>query len=294
MSSTPSGSDAPESEPAQPWTAPPPVPKPGVIPLRPLSFTDIMGGAFATFQRYPKLLLGAALVVIGVPNVLAFVASWWMVSNVDQSLFHTGLTDTQAAEAFRSLFWISVIGAVLAVAVLVVSQVVLAGFTTIVVSRAVLGKPVAAGEVWQRLRARMLPLDGVTILYGICLVTGLVLCILPGIWIGVRKAFQRSKALLRDAWWQTFGVLVVTAIMTWVASAIVQLPVSIVGLNDSIAFLRTGRQELSFGTSLLATAARIVADTVAYPFSAAVIVLLYIDRRIVRERLGLQLIEASA
>jgi hypothetical protein len=51
MGSTPPGSDAPESEPAQPWTAPPLVPKPGVIPLRPLSFTDIMGGAFATFQR---------------------------------------------------------------------------------------------------------------------------------------------------------------------------------------------------------------------------------------------------
>jgi hypothetical protein len=140
----------------------------------------------------------------------------------------------------------------------------------------------------------MLPLVGVTILYGICLVTGLVLCILPGIGIGVRKAFQRSKALLRDAWWQTFGVLVVTAIMTWVVSAIVQLPVPIVGLNDSIAFLRTGRQELSFGTSLPATAARIVADTVAYPFGAAVIMLLYIDRRIVRERLDLQLVEAAA
>ena len=42
------------------WTPPP---KPGLIPLRPLSLGDILGGAFQVLRRNPKPTFGFALVM---------------------------------------------------------------------------------------------------------------------------------------------------------------------------------------------------------------------------------------
>jgi hypothetical protein len=306
MSSTPLGPNAPEPQPA-----PPQAPQPGVIPLRPLSFSEIIGGAFATLRRYPKVLFGTALVAVGVPNVVSYLVSWVMLLGIDPAVFQPGVPNAQRAAAPVAILVASLVGAVLAIMVLLAAEVVIAGFTTIVVSQAVLGKDITVGEAWERLRARMWPLVGVTVLYIICVFAGTILCLVPGVWVGVLfalatpalvleqvgvgQAFQRSKVLMRDAWWQTFGILVVTWLVVSAFSLIIQLPLSFAGSATSFLTLDAGTpQSPSLGMMLVALAAEIFVGTVTYPFIAAVTALLYIDRRIVRERLDLQLAEAAA
>src|SRR5690606_25025287 len=63
--------------PAQGWTPPP---KPGLIPLRPLQFSEILGASFRTLRRNPKPTYGAALIVYGVTviatAVIAGLVTW--------------------------------------------------------------------------------------------------------------------------------------------------------------------------------------------------------------------------
>ena len=48
-------------------------PKPGVVPLRPLMFGEIMDGSFQTIRRNPKAMLGAGLLAQALGAVVAGV-----------------------------------------------------------------------------------------------------------------------------------------------------------------------------------------------------------------------------
>ena len=51
----------------------PPALKPGVIPLRPLSLSDIFNGAFAYIRTNPKATLGLTTIVVIAPSSSALV-----------------------------------------------------------------------------------------------------------------------------------------------------------------------------------------------------------------------------
>src|SRR6266700_7483461 len=57
-----------------PW--PPPAPKPGVIPLRPVSMGEILDGSIATIRRNPKATLGfTAVVMVASTAITTFLAA---------------------------------------------------------------------------------------------------------------------------------------------------------------------------------------------------------------------------
>jgi hypothetical protein len=186
----------------------------------------------------------------------------------------------------------------------VLGQVFLTGLTTLVVSRAVIGKPITLPEVWAELRPNLLRLLGVSVLFGLAVLVGIVLCVLPGIWVGVLfsfampavvlerlgvgQAFQRSRALVRDAWWSTFGILAAAFGIGWVVNLVFSLPFAGYG---SVAAGDLG----AFSTSqyLLSSGASFLSGVLTYPFISVVIALVYIDRRIITERLDVQLAQAA-
>ena len=106
---------------------------------------------------------------------------------------------------------------------LVLGTVSLSGFITVIVGHAVLGKSVTFAQAWDEFKPRLLPLLGATLLSDLVFTVGLILCIVPGVWLGVLfalvtpalvlercgvgTAFRRSKKLVDGAWWRTFGIL---------------------------------------------------------------------------------------
>src|SRR5689334_11680244 len=51
----------------------PPAIKPGVIPLRPLTLTDILNGAFSYIRTNPKATLGLTTVVVVIAQLIGLV-----------------------------------------------------------------------------------------------------------------------------------------------------------------------------------------------------------------------------
>jgi hypothetical protein len=106
---------------------------------------------------------------------------------------------------------------------------------------------------------------------------------------GVIAALRRSAEVVRGRWWRTFGVLVLAQVIAVLAGFLV-LPMPFAVLERILL----GFDSAPTGWALLGLVAigavgRSVAGTLANPFNAGVIAMLYADRRMRREAFDLEL-----
>ena len=109
---------------------------------------------------------------------------------------------------------------------------------------------------------------------------------------GVGTAFTRSRVLVTGAWWRTFGILVLAAVISWVISWIISLPFGLLGAASN-GFSAEPTAALSAGSMVLSTIGAIIASTITLPFSSAVNVLIYVDRRMRAEGMDIELQRAA-
>jgi hypothetical protein len=130
----------------------------------------------------------------------------------------------------------------------------------------------------------------VSVLVGLATVGGLILFVIPGIYIGVRlavsiealvvegrrgtKAMGRSWELVGGHWWHAFGTLLVAWLVIGVINAVITLPFS-----DTSWFVQ----------GLVAA----VATVVTLPYGVLVGVLLYLDLRARKESLTLEALRSD-
>ena len=162
------------------WAAP--KVKPGVIPLRPLGVGEILDGAVTTIRKNLGAMLGLSVAVAAIIQLGGLYFNWSLFNSLGQmaDLPATATTDQvlgvmgdalSASLVYYGLDWLG--------------RTLLTGILTVVVSRAVLGEHMAAGEAWRRARPRLLRVLGVTIVYTLLalaplLVAGLVTVALAG------------------------------------------------------------------------------------------------------------------
>jgi hypothetical protein len=326
MSETP-GWSSPDQQPNQPnqpqqppqpppgyYAPPPPGPqptiKPGVIPLRPLGVGEIVDGAITTMRRYPKLIIGAAAVVAAVTQIVGLLVQLPFLDDLNAvvALDPNTVTREQAINQFTDVIFGFLGGAFVSILLVTLGTVFLSGFITVIVGHAVLGKPVTFAQAWEEFKPRLLPLLGATLLATLLIAVGVVLCIVPGIWLGVlfalvtpalvlercgiSTAFGRSRALVNGAWWRTFGILLLTAVIGWVISSIISIPFTLMG-SASTGFSGDPTAALSVGSLILTTIGAIIASTITLPFTSAVTVLVYVDRRMRSEGMDIELQRAA-
>ncbi|MEU2078382.1 oxidoreductase [Streptomyces sp. NPDC013489] len=160
------------------YPPPPPPPKPGVIPLAPLSFSTILTGAFTTFGRYWKPLLGVgaaaylgALLVVGAAIGVALLA----VGDGFPAVFDLPAGQEPRWDDVRPL--IIAFGCVwlVAMAVFVGASALVAAACPAVVQEAVLGRPLSFGALWRRSWARVPAVLGTVFLTTAALLVPMIL-----------------------------------------------------------------------------------------------------------------------
>ncbi|HEY6739286.1 MAG TPA: hypothetical protein VI076_10595, partial [Actinopolymorphaceae bacterium] len=165
----------PQGQPTPGWTPPPtvpPAPKPGVVPLRPLSFGDILDGAFTTIQRYPAIMLGLSAAVFTVLSVIDFLLARYVGLDTLLARLDQDPESIRPDELSSGLGSLGAYGGVLALLQWVVGTI-LTGIITVTVSRGVLGEPVSIQNAWRAARGRLLPLAGLSLLIALVMI-GLV------------------------------------------------------------------------------------------------------------------------
>ena len=287
--------------PQQPWSAPPPLPKAGdartgPLPLHPMSFSDILDGAFKLY----KANLVTILVVVGAFVVPVQLVSSFLQRNLlgGHSIFtainnpsSVGTTDTAATNNRLIITGVTtLIGLVLAP--------LIAGAISRVVSASYLGERETPGSAlvvtlkrsWALLIAFVLvhllewPAFVFCIFPGICVMT-LFVAVAPAIVVerlGPLAGMGRSWRLTKSRFWPTMGVALLTGLLASVLG-------SILGTPFSLAALAIGYH---WGWILLAIGS-ILTALVTYPFVAIVATLIYFDLRIRKEGFDLQMIAAA-
>ena len=139
---------------------------------------------------------------------------------------------------------------------------------------------------------------------------GLLLCVIPGIFLWVALSVSapalvlergtvfgsmgRSRRLVTNLWWRTFGILLLAALVSFVVALVVEIPILIVGVGSAFA-TGIGSTDGDYVLAQLLTAvASIIAGALTYPFAASVSTLLYVDMRMRKEGLDIELMRAAA
>ncbi len=315
------------------WT---PAPRPGIIPLHPLSFGVILGRSFTALRQNPKVLLGFALVVQTVGLLLATAgivavgfASFGRLASLEPGTdeFTTVLAGSIAISGVTALVLSLASGAL---------SVIVQGIVVSEVAHAVVAEKQTLGQLWRRVKPVAWRLIGYTVLVALIvlvvvglLVGGFVLLsfaiqawtILIGVLVGlaaiplslwlstklllvpsalvleqatITGAIARSWRLTRGRFWPTLGVVVIISITFGVLGQVVSVPFSF--LTSGLTTIFAPTDELTSATivttligSLLTQAVVLLIQTIATIVQSTAGALVYIDCRMRREGLDLDL-----
>jgi hypothetical protein len=306
-----------------PWAV-----KPGIIPLRPLTLSDIFNGAVGYIRANPKATLGLTAMVVVLMQIISLAATLGPLAAYDR-------TATQRPGELSS----GVVGTLLTslgagVLVTWLGATLLSGMLTVIVGRAVFGSPITVSETWAKIRGRIPALLGLALLEAaaVAAVVGLFVVIVAmiaavggpaaAVLLGfpllavmfavmaylytvvlfapvlivlerlpVIDAITRSFALVRNSFWRVFGIRLLTFVVATVVADAVAAPFSIGG-----QLMLSGAASINavlIGTTI-ASIGTAIGQIITAPFNAGVIVLLYTDRRMRAEAFDLVLQTGAA
>ncbi|MFI6948236.1 glycerophosphoryl diester phosphodiesterase membrane domain-containing protein [Streptomyces sp. NPDC050422] len=113
----------------------------------------------------------------------------------------------------------------------------------------------------------------------------------------ITASMRRSAKLVRGAWWRTFGILALTWLLTIIVMVVIGLPFGIIAMvvddGGLSSFLTDGATSFGWPFLIVSAIGDVVIATITYPLSAGVMALLYVDQRIRREALDLDLARAA-
>ncbi|WP_221361756.1 hypothetical protein [Streptomyces beigongshangae] len=114
---------------------------------------------------------------------------------------------------------------------------------------------------------------------------------------GVLKSLSRSAKLVRGSWWRVFGIQLLATIIANILASIIVIPFTVLASalsGDGLSgFLDTGTGDLGWTFLIVSGVGSVIGSMLTFPITAGVTVLLYIDQRIRREALDLDLARAA-
>jgi hypothetical protein len=256
-------------------------PTPQVI-LRQMTIGELLDAAIKLYRRnWKSVITIAAVAIIPAQAIGALLAGQLPV--IDQNSVPTA---GDLANLFGGLFLLAGLNFIV--------TPFLTGALSWIAAKAYLGEEHGVGEAVSFAFSKILSLMWITILVGLSVAGGLFLLIIGAIIFSLRLFFaptvlvveghkgtaavKRSWQLSKGSAWRILGTLIVTAILTAVASFIVAFPLGLIaaalfGGSSGVAGFVTGT----------------LANVLTTPFAIFVAVLLYFDTRIRKEGFDLSL-----
>jgi hypothetical protein len=242
----------------------PRAPRPGIVPLRPLALGEVLDGAMGYIRAHPRVVLGTSAVVAVVTQLVQLVLNLVLGASTPPPGTSPDLATLTAVVGG------SAVTQLVTAIVTLVAVGVLTGILMVTISRAVLGAPVDAGEVWRAARPRVPGVIGLSLLVGLIVagillvgaVPGLLLLLVDGTLGGVVIALGVIAAVVVAVW---VGVSLSLATPAYVLEG--------VGIGEALRrswFLVRGRFWPVLGTQVVGTII-VLAVTAAFSFVLALV-----------------------
>ena len=251
--------------------------QPGQAALpRPMGIGEILSTALQLYRRHWRTLLTIAAVVVVPLTLLQYLLG---------DLVRTQGETTRNGVVVETASWSVGIAGLLAALAVILMYLVLTGAITRAVAAEVVGEDPSVEQSYRFGFHRLGSVLLVSVLVGLATIGGLILFIIPGIYIGLRlavsiealvvegrrgtQAMGRSWELVGGHWWHAFGTLVVAGLLTGILNAVITAPFGATGW-------------------FVQAVAAAVATVVTLPYGVLVGVLLYLDLRARKESLTLE------
>lgn len=306
--------------------------KPGIIPLRPLGLGEVYDGMFGAIRRAPGVVLGLVSVIVAIfvaiAVVIGYVIAPWISSTEFGRAWNTEigeLGDLSGTAELGALSITMLVGLVVPIATIFATAIVVVAIGQLIINR-----PVRAADVWIKVSGRFWALCGTFLLVSVLPALGYFALILAGIMLGglanegvaiglalivtllgalvyfylqirwvfapmvlvleerkVVDSIKRSGALVKGSFWRVVGYYLLT---TLALSTIVGF---VGGFAQAILEIFTGSINESWWSLFGYAVIQIATTTITVGALAAVLTLLYVDIRMRREALDLELIAAA-
>ncbi len=266
------------------------------LDLRPLSVGEILDRTFTLYREHFPLFLG----ISAIPHVLL------LALNMAQVIFtfpgtHGGtsskLTPSVGVAGIVAFVFAFLIGAIVWIVVYLLSQ----GATVTAVSELYLGRTITILESFQRVRGELGNLFLVILLNFLATVAGLILLIIPGIYVACRlvvcipaalieslapsTAIERSFELTKDNAGRAFLILLLYFALSLAAAALFAIPFQVMIL---VTAAKSNPDAIRFWL-VLSQIGSTIANVLVTPVLTIASAILYYDLRVRKEAFDLQM-----
>lgn len=114
---------------------------------------------------------------------------------------------------------------------------------------------------------------------------------------GIAAALRRSAKLVKGVWWRILGITLLTLVLTALVSGLIDLPFNAAatiadgkGISDLVS---SETPDFGWPYLIVSGIGAMLTTALTYPFTAGVTVLLYVDQRIRREALDIDLARSA-
>lgn len=301
--------------------------KPGALPLRPLGLGDIYDAAFKVIRFNPKATVGAAVLVAAVAMAVPMVAAGAVTALLGLTLDGGDVTTSEDAGVLLALGSILVGSVLQYIGLVFVTGMIAHVVAAAAIGRRLslgqawaatrgrrwrlIGLTVTIGLAWLAIVVAavvvsvlvvvLIDVTVVTVLYFLVMTPSVVVL---SIWLWIRLTYLAVPALMLERigvlaslgrgfrltsrqFWRTFGIALLTLLITSLAAQILTVPFSIVG---AVATIGVGDSTVGLLVYLLANALGTVASTAfVAPFTSAVASVQYLDQRMRKEAYDVEL-----
>lgn len=197
----------------------PAAPKPGLVPLRPLSVGEILDGAFSAIRWNPKTILSSSAAVGAVSGVVLALTGYVMLRSIATDLGPTGPATSFSMAQFGNLLGAYVVLAAVTTTVTFLANTVLTGLLTVAVGQGVLGRKETLGSAWRATRPRIWALFGTVLLAVLFVAGGLAIAIAvsvsAGLLLGIAAHLPAVGVIVGVAGGLTAMVFAVITMVRW-------------------------------------------------------------------------------
>ena len=301
--------------------------KPGVIPLRPLTLGEILDGSFQVMRRQPVPVLASAALVLSVVYLFVGLFQYVLFSSVAMS---DPTSDEMPFGISTVLLYLLVVviagvGQALLTGVLVLptGKATTGHSTTFAAVWAeaaqrflpLIGWPLLQALVWAVvLLATFGPVIGLGLgidaNFFFLLFVIVPLILIAGLWAFATFSFvpaalmleraplftaiRRSFELTKSMFWRVLGILLVAGLISGVVNGVLQFPAQLIATVVGALTMDSTQAVPSLAQLAVSTVGNIIAGTVSVPFLSCLTTILYIDVRMRREGLDVELAKAAA
>jgi hypothetical protein len=259
------------------------------VDLRPMSLGEVLDRTFTLYRERFLLFAGIA----ALPQLLLLLFRFGVLAVTRVS------AGSAATAPSAGLIGGAVAGGLLGALLMLFTFAVAQAATIWAVSELYLGRETTIRDAYLQSKGQMWVVIGISIMVGLATIVGLLLLIIPGIILACRLAIsvpvaiveqespvasmERSMDLTRGYFWQMFLLLFLVAVLTYIVTFLLQLPVVAFTVTAAMA-----KQAPALGAAVFSHLAEFVSSVLVGPIGTISASLMYYNLRVKKEGFDIQ------